>query len=100
VADGADGSLADPFVLPLGGHNRSAALAEAVLVILTGDEVAAQGAAVETEGGSFRRRDGEENIRFGLRPEEVGLDFDRLLGDVAAQQELTSLDLTVVRRQL
>jgi len=29
-------------------------LAETVLVILTGDEVAAQGAAVEAEGSSFR----------------------------------------------
>jgi hypothetical protein len=59
-------------------------LSEAVLVILTGDEVAAQGAAVEAEGSSFRRSDGEENIRFGLRPEEVGLDYDRLFGNVAA----------------
>ncbi|MFO0002003.1 MAG: hypothetical protein ACK559_12810 [bacterium] len=50
-----------------------------MLVILTGDEIAAQGAAVETEGGSFRRREGEEYVRFGLRPEEVGLDLDRLL---------------------
>jgi hypothetical protein len=71
-----------------------------VLVILTGDEIAAQGAAVETEGGSFRRRDSEEHVRFGFRPEEVGLDLDRLLGDVAAQQELTSLNLSVVWRQL
>ncbi len=79
-----DGGFSDSLVLPLGGHDRPAVLPEAVLVVLAGDEIAAQGAAVETEGGPLRRRDGEEYVRFGIRPEKVCLDLHRFLGDVAA----------------
>jgi hypothetical protein len=42
------------------------------------------------------RRDGEEDVWLGLWPEEVGLNFNRLLRAVAAQEKLASLDLSVV----
>jgi hypothetical protein len=46
VADGVNGGFAYPL-------NHPAILSEAVLKILAGDEVTAEGAAVEAEGGNL-----------------------------------------------